>query len=254
MDDLAKIAAQYVTPTWWTNAWWQLQYGGEEKMTHFTESGDPGWLIAVDVTPLVNNNDEIYRQIVDIATTLEGIGYVAGGAARYLLVPRAPEPSDIDVFLYTTQMDHTPMDELGYILTEPERERSWDYERDEDELRVQVVRASDQKSERDGHSSYGPVLEVLSGFSFTTEQAAVYYGTGGLSGMISTQCREHTEMKVLIPNRIDNPVTSVFRAVKYGKKGYHIPMNEVTNILQVAREMTDDEWNTAQTKAQQDES
>lgn len=206
-------------------------------MTQFTDFGDPKWLAASDVTFDMEHG----RQIQEVVEAYTGIGYVAGGAARYILLPRAPEPLDIDVFLFSSQFDASPLKELGYDLAGGV-ERAPAFSRDPDELRVQVVRPDPGHPKRKGH---GMALEVLSSFTFTTEQAAVWEGAEGFAGLLSVEGRESTESRILSNNLISNPILSMFRLNKYGQKKYAVSMDMVMEIASALRDLTDDEYDAA---------
>ena len=224
-------------------------------MTHFSDFGDPAWLTASDI--LWGNhgsfsgqgNQDITHQIREIIIAFEGIGYVAGGAARYLLVPEAPEPADIDVFLYQDYMDTSPLDNLEYTSDNPEIRAPFFTSPGDGELRVQVVRP-----DHGARKSFGTPLEVLQSFTFHTEQAAVWYGPGGAAGLISVAGQEATEERVLTNNHIANPVLSLFRLNKYGRKGYSLSMDTLVEITDVLHEYSEERYQAALADARSMES
>ncbi len=206
-------------------------------MTHFSDFGDPAWLTASDISFVLSHAEQIREVIV----AFEGIGYVAGGAARYLLVPDAPEPLDIDVFLYCSGFDVDPLLRLGYEPVEDSAHRApFFVSPGEGELRVQVVRPDHR-----ARQAYGPPLEVLQSFTFTTEQAAVWYGAGGAAGLLSVAGRVDTENRALYNNRISNPILSLFRLNKYGQKGYSLSMETLIEITDVLRSYSESKYQAA---------
>lgn len=217
-------------------------------MTRLYSQGDPDWLVATDIH---FGHLEHGREIEDVIRAFEGVGYVAGGAARYLLVPEAPEPKDIDVFLFGRHMDLSPMEELGY---EPQggSPRAPGFVRANDELSVQVVIPADDQI---GMSNWGSPLRVLSQFTFKTEQAAVWYGAGGFAGLLSVMGKEDTENRVLnTNNHRTSPILSLYRINKYGQKGYTISMETLLEITTVLHRLSNKEYEDAILYATQTES
>ncbi len=202
--------------------------------TKLISSGDPAWLNAEDI-----DFDLPYgRQIKEVVEAYQGIGYVAGGAARYLLVPDAPGPGDIDVFLFGDRHDWKPLTEIGYDW-HGGVERAPLFSRDSSDLRVQVVKPDPDNPQRTG---YGPPLQVLQAFTFHTEQAAIWRGEGGFSGLMSSDGLYATQNKVLTNNVISNPILSMFRINKYGRKGFSIGMKDVMEIAEAINALGSQEF------------
>ena len=211
-------------------------------MTHFTDCGDPAWLAASDVTFDMKHG----LQIQEVVEAYVNVGFVAGGAARYLLVPGAPEPQDIDVFLFRPTFDVDPLIELGYD-EDGGVARAPHFSQYLQELKVQVVRPDPDHPKR---TSYGTPLEVLSSFTFHTEQAAVWFSAGGYAGLLSVKGRESTESRILTNNLISNPVLSMFRLNKYGLKEYMVSMGMVMEIARVLHRLTPEEFDAVLADAQ----
>ncbi len=211
-------------------------------MTHFSDSGDPAWLT---VTGIARDRYRAH-QILEVVGAFEGIGYVAGGAARYMIIPDAPVPADIDVFLYGGVFDYEPLIRLGY---EPDYakgpSRAPFFVQEEEELRVQVVRP-DAPGNRVSH---GTPLAVLQSFTFHTEQAAIWYGAGGVAGLLSVKGRASTEERVLTNNNISNAILSMYRLNKYGRKGYSAGMETVTEIANAIHRLTASQYQEAMADA-----
>jgi len=233
-----QVARQYVVPGWWGGTWYPIEFEEEENdMPHFSGFGDPAWLTVTDIK---GNGSQWALQILEVAEEFEGVGYVAGGAARFLVVEGAPEPADIDVFLYGGAFDYEPLLRLGYEPSELGPPWAPFFERDEGELKVQVVRPDVSDDKRVSH---GTPLEVLSRFTFHTEQAAIWYGAGGAAGLLSVLGRESTEERILSNNSISNALLSMYRLNKYGRKGYVVSMESVMEIANTLRRLTDDQYN-----------
>lgn len=212
-------------------------------MTHFADFGDPAWLMASSISTQFPLSYPHVEQIREVIVAFEDIGYVAGGAARYLLVPDAPEPADIDVFLYQQTMNVQPLIDLGYELAGNPNSRApfFTSPGGDKELRVQVIRPDPNSTRR----AFGTPLEVLKSFTFHTEQAAIWYEADGAVGLISVAGRAATEDRVLTNNRISNPVLSLFRLNKYGRKGYSVSMMSLQEITDALRKLTPDEYDAA---------
>ena len=197
------------------------------------DSGDPEWLNATDI----DYNVPFGRQIQEVVDAFQGSGYVAGGAARYILVPDAPGPGDIDVFMFGDHIDYSPLTELEYDF-QGGVERAPRFSRGPESLVVQVVRPDPDNPLRTG---FGPPLEVLSSFTFHTEQAALWKGTLAHAGLLSAAGLLSTQHKVLTNNLISNPVLSIFRLNKYGQKGYSVGMETVMEIVTNLSRLTTEE-------------
>lgn len=207
-------------------------------MTHYTDIGDPSWVGVGDI----QHDRRHSTQILKIIEVFQDIGFVAGGAARYMMVDGAPEPQDIDVFMYHRLNRTDPLENLNYSF-DGASESIYRFSHSKHLLKVQVVVPSETVPGSRG-MSYGPPVGVLSTFTFTTEQAALWHGVGGPAGLLSTQGKDDTEHRVLRNNCISNPVLSLFRINKYGQKGYSISMESLLEIVSHLRDVSDDEYDT----------
>jgi hypothetical protein len=177
---------------------------------------------------------------LQVAGLLEMAGkyaYVAGGAARQLAIDDAPPAQDIDLFLYAED-GYTPccnaLRDMGYPFV-GESDNAAIYEgRDTDELAVQVIRPY-----RDAFSlTYGAPRDVLSCFSFTTEQFAV---TADNKALFSEEGVVHTHARRLVINNITDPLQLAMRALKYAAKGYYFDQAEMHRLF-VEWERRPGEW------------
>lgn len=203
-------------------------------MTHITEFGDPNWLAASDI----GFSYPIGEQIREIIKAYEGIGFVAGGAARFVLIPDAPHPSDIDIWMYHSLLDPNPLYELGYHELE-EVTGTRRFRRHDTDLPVQIILPHSLRSTK----SWGTPLEVMLTFTFTTEQFAVMHGAGGASGLLSVAAKADTENRVIMNNNCTkNPILSLHRLNKYGRKGYQVSMETLLEITTVLHRMSTEEY------------
>ncbi len=204
---------------------------------HYIETGDPEWISMSNLDwPLT-----LGHQVREIVAELEGVGYVAGGAARFFLVKGAPQPGDIDVFLYDENYVSaalTALAGLGYIEdggpTRAPRFMHLDYE-----LQVQMIIPDEGVDHR---VSCGPPLEVMRGFTFYVEQAAVYAGGADIVGLVSENCRRDVRNSTLHFNNLSNPLLAAYRLNKYGQKGFTVPMADILELGKAFRKGTKKEF------------
>ncbi len=204
----------------------------------YVDVGDPEWIGATNI----DFPEGIGDQVFELITALDGQAYVAGGAARFLLVPEAPEPGDIDIFLYRESNCFPVVAELGRLGYDyadgPPRCPRYDRE-NKNELKVQVVTPDENFQ---GRPSYGVPLELLRGFTFYTEQFALWHGVSGPAGLFSTKGREDTEARILRFNSLANPLLAAYRINKYGQKGYSVGMEEIMKLAESLRSFSADDY------------
>ncbi len=203
---------------------------------HTIETGDPEW-VAMGNLDFYNT---LWHQVREIVADLEGVGYVAGGAARFFLVNHAPHPLDIDVFLYDDKHEsaaYTALAALGYI-EDGGPARAPRFVHPDYELPVQLVIPDDV----DHRTSFGPPLQVLQGFTFYVEQAAIYAGGDGIVGLVSESCRRDVLNKILHFNNLSNPLLATYRLNKYGRKGFAVTMEDILKLGQAFRKGTKAEF------------
>ncbi len=167
-------------------------------------------------------------QVADLLEVLAGVGYVAGGAARQVVLRGdAPPAEDIDVFLYRRDdfaSCAAAVASLGYsVLGETPFAVSFSARQPIHELPVQVI-----KPFRDEWSlTYGTPEEVITQFSFTTEMFAI----AGGRAVVGASAREDTLARRLVLQNITNPLWVALRATKYTAKGYSVSATDMRRIL-----------------------
>lgn len=167
-------------------------------------------------------------QVADLLEALAGVGFVAGGAARQIIMrDDAPAAEDIDVFLYRREdfalcsaavasMGYPVSGETPFAVTFSPRRFAY-------ELPVQVI-----KPFRDEWSlTYGTPEEVITQFSFTTEMFAI----AGGRAVVGASAREDTLARRLVLQNITNPLWVALRATKYTAKGYSVSATDMRRIL-----------------------
>lgn len=168
-------------------------------------------------------------QVREIQVAIEGAGYIAGGAARQIVLgEQAPPAQDIDVFLERAEAYGSvckAIQELGYIFeAESDNAALFVPPNDlRDELPVQVIRPY-----QDEHSlTFGPVREVLSRFSFTTEM----FGLAGQTAVFTEAAMVDTKETRLVINNVTDPLQLAMRALKYAGKGYYFDQAEMHRLF-----------------------
>lgn len=203
------------------------------------------------------------EQITQLSYALEGIGFVGGGAARWLVMgDAAPEPSDIDVFCLrgdTQVAVQNALKALGYrywmvqgsavawtrgfvSLGDGADGRAQDadpaffehYTISDvpvrgDDLVVQLVEP--RGSLPDGHEEqcrYGAPWEVIADFTFKCEQFAVYAqgATSPLRSVYTYEAMNDTRYKKIHFNKLVSPIYATWRISKYSRKGFKISLAE----------------------------
>jgi hypothetical protein len=179
------------------------------------------------------------RQIVEVAYAIQGHGFIAGGAARALIMPEAPEPADIDIFCLSPE-HCDPVREavkaIGYAF-EGEQGSAELYRAGFENLPVQIVPASPTLS---GPRRYGTPVEVLGDFTFITEMFAVYAvgATSPLQQVYTQAAKTDTRLKRIRFNKLVSPIYATWRISKYSRKGYRISLRDVQTLFEAWQEMT----------------
>jgi len=182
----------------------------------------------VAVSFIVEPVDVWAPQVFELLEALGPAGFVAGGAARQIVMrDEAPPAEDVDVFTASRQ-ELTACSEairsLGYLVTADTRfattyrARDWVYE-----LNVQLIKPFSDT----WNLTYGTPEEVLSRFSFTTEMFAIAHG----EAIVGVAARQDTEERCLVLQNITDPLWVSLRATKYAAKGYSIAPSEMRRIL-----------------------
>lgn len=191
------------------------------------------------------HNHKYLRSVPDIEEVLTWAApdaYIAGGAARYaILGDNAPQPTDIDIWLFAPhQAGYVPpklwksMEKAGYQCSKVSRvANTYSYDiwgwRDTSirKLPLQVVMK---------HCTTPPAL--LQTFSFTTERFAIWKEGKKIMTAYDDGAILDTKNKVIHIKDITNPVMSIARVVKYAHKGYSISLVEIQKILDAWAAMT----------------
>lgn len=186
------------------------------------------------------DHDETAREILGVATALIGVGFVGGGAARYLYDPKnSPLPSDIDVFMLKEDGEQHVVSALAGIGyrggTRQGSARA--YTNPSKRLPVQIVMpvafdsAQAESESRVRMQRYGTPKRVLEGFTFYVEQFAAEF-TGAFFRLTWTDsARVDLQRKRLRLNRIASPLYATWRIAKYSRKGFKISLYELQKLF-----------------------
>jgi hypothetical protein len=180
------------------------------------------------------------RPVLDIVEPLGGI--ICGGYVRFMAAPgRNPKPAgDVDIYCEDGDIyEHIKEALDAELVQRHENEISITYKTPDDEDSplylspvVQLI-----KPVKEGRVvTQGDLEEILSNFDFTVIRAGLIPGTHGKRALVDADF-DHDERKHRI--RIKNihcPISSVFRIIKYAKKGYWCPVPEVARLFL--------DWNT----------
>lgn len=183
------------------------------------------------VRRVIENRD---TGVMRVLREIEDVAFIAGGAARSMIEPTAPDHSDIDVYLRTADEDgsaraliaaslaglqYTELGRAGMSVVYGTTRRMT--------KPVQVI----QPARNGEHVTYGTPEEVIDGFSFTVEQYAIDLVDGDLTAIFTEDAEvAHREHRIRL-HRVHNPVSSAYRLQKYGGKGYRASMDEVVKLF-----------------------
>jgi hypothetical protein len=177
----------------------------------------------------VSEHVEIWApQVADLLEALGAVAFVAGGAARQLVMLTAPAAEDVDLFVRSRAAFETcekGLIDLGYQVVGASpfavtfAARNWRLE-----LPVQLIRPYEDTWTK----TYGTPEEVLSHFAFTTEKFAV---CAGGEAIVGETARRDTSERRLVLQQITNPLWVALRATKYAAKGYQIDLSEMRRVL-----------------------
>lgn len=185
-------------------------------------------------------------------------GVCAGGFPRYCASPNqqlADQPADIDIFCRTTKAYEDilkafkasqPIDGLGFYLKQAKETnfavtfryylklgmKATTVYNIEDELPplewvesfpVQVVKP------KDSLENHGRPADIVNKFDFTVIQAFIDNETGSV--FVHPDFEEHENAKQLVVTRLDEPLDTLNRVVKYVRKGYNIQPSQFKLLL-----------------------
>lgn len=178
-------------------------------------------------------------QLGELLEALDGLAYVAGGAARQIVMrEQAPPAEDIDLFLYRVADYETCLKivgDLAYVSADVSENSVSFWPRDwVNELGVQVIRPFIDEWRDRWRRCYGEPEDVIGHFAFTTEQFAI----AGNEAIIGPNAIADTALRRLIVNNVTEPAVVAWRAVKYGHKGYVMEPSEMQRVFDVAEERT----------------
>lgn len=166
-------------------------------------------------------------QLTELVQELDGVAYIAGGAARQLImVEDAPPAGDIDLFIYHSEEFGKCLkmvQSLGYEIEDEQPTSIHFAPRGDRELEVQVIRPYHGR----WSLSFGSPEDVISHFSFTTEMFAVTK----TQAIYGDRSKKHTNNRELVIQNITDPLNVALRAVKYGQKGYGIDPTEMQKLM-----------------------
>lgn len=168
----------------------------------------------------------IKKEALALLVTMPG-AVIAGGYARNVILPGAPPPADIDVFLLDG-MDMAGdrpliMNALGYTAA-GYRDGTTEYDKP-DAIKVQTIERSRVIGEP--LPAWRSAWDVIKTFGFTTEMFSLHMDAGSVIATYTAEAEADTSARVLRVNHIIDPVRLVYRMNKYGRKGYTVTMDEV---------------------------
>lgn len=171
-------------------------------------------------------------QIRELLTSVGDVAYVAGGAARELVMrDEAPPSWDIDLFQYRPgdvdiDVIRETLRRIGYH-SEEQTQRSYRFTRNDGELEVQIIAYY-----RDAHSlTSGAPEDVLAHFSFTAEMFAIVPGAGSAAAIIGSTAIDDVRSRMLVVQNVTDPLVVALRAVKYGYKRFGIAPEQLQIVF-----------------------
>lgn len=170
-------------------------------------------------------------QILQLLDAVGDLAYVAGGAARQIVMgAEAPPAWDVDLFLYHPgdfERAVAAVAALGYV-NDVDTERSSEFApRIPGELPVQII-----EYYRDAWSlTSGQPEDVLSHFSFTTETFAVVRRNRTTEAVVGATAVDDTLSHMLRVQNVTSPLVCGLRAVKHAYKGFGIEPDQLQIIF-----------------------
>lgn len=172
-----------------------------------------------------------------VLDAVEDLGFITGGVARVAIMgSTAPEAEDYDVFLRDAgNLDQlaTRIQGLGYEL-EDRPGHSLLYTRPSHKP-IEIILPVDLPH----MLTVGAPDVVLGRFAFFAEQFAVWLRGHSIVGVYTTEGQKDVETRTLRINHIGCPIKVAWRAVKYGRKGFHIHPMELHRLLEHWRCLSD---------------
>lgn len=157
---------------------------------------------------------------------------IAGGAARFAVMPDAPMYGDVDVFMLDGSPEpafvNAALELGGYVMSAGGTSPVYKHPTLPD---VQVVRRETAQG-RSKMLAWTTPEAVIATFGFTTEMFAL--GRGPDARLVYTTTPEaiaDTQARRLVVNYIIDPVRLAYRANKYGRKGYTMSIEEMRKVF-----------------------
>lgn len=175
-----------------------------------------------------------FTEIQKVFTLIQGLGFIAGGYARYCASPKgSPFPTrDLDIFPYREDYGFEELKkkftDLGFKVHH-ENDVSYTFSSNHPEGYEECPTIQLIKPNKNGRLlTYGNPEEILSNFDFTVTRAAII----SQSEVLVDDDFEQDELqdKLAIKN-IHCPVSSLMRANKYSRKGYYLRPVEALKLF-----------------------
>jgi hypothetical protein len=183
-----------------------------------------------DLAAMVGN--QLPEEIRVILGTLSGKGAVGGGFIRFAM-GYEDAPNDIDLF-FTDSISRsyaaTMLEEVGYRKTN-NSPNAYTFIK-EGCIKVQLV----------GRWFFS-LREHVARFDFSICQACVYIEDGLWEGWLSNSFQNDCEKKILTytqPERDEEPLGSIRRALRFASRGYELPVIELGKLqMQIHKNLAD---------------
>jgi hypothetical protein len=174
--------------------------------------------------------EKLWYELEEVNKKLEYPGvYILGGYARYCCSPRDSTPiaTDIDIYCHNEKA----FEEADYMLhnsckLKDENPNAKTYEGEYlTEIPVQLI-----KPQTNGAIvTEGSIENILSNFDFSVVRAAIVSPT---ECVVDEDFEEHETKKLLVIKNIHCPISSMYRCIKYCKKGYWLKVSEATKLFE----------------------
>ena len=175
--------------------------------------------------------EDLPQSLKDLATAINPLGFIAGGALRNVI---EGEPiRDVDIFMYSDEDEQYQavcqnLRDLGYEeqFTNPLLTR-FQGERPNFDL-VDVIKPREDKYMK----TFGAVLSVLKRFDFSVCRAGVFkLGEKNPVLIADTKFQDDVKYKTLRIQNIVCPISTVKRIGKYATYGYSIGAGQIVKLF-----------------------
>lgn len=173
--------------------------------------------------PILRGYEEV-KDVVDAALKLKCV--IAGGYARYMLsTEETPaKPGDLDIFCpddkaYSDMMYCAPLSTLEEVEVTAYSTRLAHFSIEVNLIKPEVL------------TTDGDHAKFLADFDFTICQALV---DNAEYGWVTSEYERAEELGALILTewKLKNPVSTMYRAIKYAKRGYDLPAETIIDIFE----------------------